>query len=278
MTMGDSSGALPEYEVIALKYATREAKRSSNFMGGDPHDGPMPLAYYIWVVRDAQRLYLIDTGFLEDMAIKRHRTLLRTPMAGLELLGIAPEDITEIVITHMHNDHVGSFDAYPNARFHLQDAEMAFATGRHMCCEPLRRPYEVDHVAGLIRLAYRDRVVFHRGDAQIGPGISLHRLGGHTDGQQVVRVHTARGWVVLASDASHFYEHFRSGRCFPLVFHVGDLLQGYDRLKALADSDDHIIPGHDPIVMDVYPPVSDALEGIAVKLDAAPAPRIQSNN
>ncbi|HEX4329239.1 MAG TPA: MBL fold metallo-hydrolase, partial [Burkholderiales bacterium] len=110
--------ALPEYEVIALRYATREGRRSANFVGGDPHDGPMPLDYYIWVVRNAERLYLIDTGFAEDMAAKRHRQLLRTPMEALRLLGIAPEDVREIVITHLHNDHVGTFDAYPNARFH----------------------------------------------------------------------------------------------------------------------------------------------------------------
>jgi glyoxylase-like metal-dependent hydrolase (beta-lactamase superfamily II) len=122
--MPELQGALPEYEVIALKYATREGRRAANFIGGDAHDGPMPLDYYIWVVRGAGRLYLIDTGFDQDMAVKRHRTLLRTPMDALRLIGIAPEDIGEIVITHMHNDHVGTFDAYPNARFHLQDTDV----------------------------------------------------------------------------------------------------------------------------------------------------------
>jgi glyoxylase-like metal-dependent hydrolase (beta-lactamase superfamily II) len=121
-----------------------------------------------------------------------------------------------------------------------------------------------------VRLVYRDRVAFHDGDAEIAPGISVHRVGGHTAGMQVVRVHTARGWVVLASDASHFYEHFERNRCFPLVFHVGEVFEGYARLRALADSDEHVIPGHDPLVIERYPPVSDALAGIAVRLDAAP--------
>jgi glyoxylase-like metal-dependent hydrolase (beta-lactamase superfamily II) len=263
--------ALPEYEVIVLKYATREGRRSANFVGGDPHDGPMPLDYYIWVVRNAEKLYLIDTGFAEDMAVKRHRQLLRTPMDALRLLGIAPEDIREIVITHLHNDHVGTFDAYPNARFHLQDAEMAFATGRHMCGSTLHsKAYEPDHVTGMIRLVYGNRVVFHDGDADIGPGISVHRIGGHTDGMQAVRVHTARGWVVLASDASHFYEHFQNWRCFPLVFHLGAVMQGYARLRELASSPEHIIPGHDPAVMNLYPPLNAELKGIAARLDQAP--------
>jgi glyoxylase-like metal-dependent hydrolase (beta-lactamase superfamily II) len=266
----DQSASLPDYEVIALRYATREAMRDNNFVGGDPHDAPMPLDYYVWVVRNADRLLLIDTGFLDDMAIKRHRTLLRTPADGLRMLGIEPEDVREVVITHLHNDHAGTLDHYPNARFHLQETEMAFATGRHMCCETNRRPYEVDHVASLIRLVYRDRVTFHHGDASIAPGISVHRVGGHTDGLQVVRVHTSRGWVVLASDASHFYEHFQTSRCFPLVFHLGDVFLGYERLLTLASSDAHVIPGHDPAVMTRYPPVSPALAGIAVRLDMPP--------
>jgi glyoxylase-like metal-dependent hydrolase (beta-lactamase superfamily II) len=230
----------------------------------------MPMDYYIWVVRDGQRLYLVDTGFNEDMAVKRHRTLLRSPAEALALLGIGQEDVTEIVITHLHNDHVGTFDEYPNARLHLQDDEMRFATGRYMCCDRFSRPYEVEHVTGMVRLVYQNRVVFHNGDAEIGPGISVHKIGGHTAGLQVVRVHTARGWVVLASDASHYYEHFEKKRCFPLVYHVGEMLEAYARLAALARSSRHIIPGHDPLVMHRYPALSEALSGIAVRLDAEP--------
>ena len=270
MMLSVQNGNLPDYEIIALKYASRPALRAANFGGGDPHDGPMPLDYYVWVVRNKDDFFLIDTGFAEDMAIKRHRTLHRTPMEALSLIGITPERIKDIVITHLHNDHIGTFDAYPNARFHLQDSEVEFATGRHMACVLHSRPYEVDHVAGVVRLVYKDRVVFHNGDGVIAPGLSVHRVGGHTAGMQVVRVHTARGWVVLASDASHFYEHFVNRRFFPLVFHVGEVMQGYQLLHTLAESQDHIIPGHDPLVMDLYPTCSKALENIAVRLDLPP--------
>jgi glyoxylase-like metal-dependent hydrolase (beta-lactamase superfamily II) len=265
------SGELPNYEVFALKYATRSATRAANFIGGDPHDGPMPLDYYIWVVRGEGKLFVVDIGFNEDMAIKRHRTLLRTPVQALACLGIDAATVEQIVVTHLHNDHFGTFGDFPRAQFHLQDKEMAFATGRSMCYSCVNRGYEPDHVTGAVRMVYADRVTFHDGDAELAPGFSVHYIGGHTDGLQVARVHTARGWVVLASDTSHFYEHMEKGRCFPLTFNIGDVLQGYARLEELAESPDHIIPGHDPLVMERYPAVSKELEGIAVRLDVAPS-------
>ena len=51
---------LPEYEVFALRYATREAQRRDHFIGGDPHDGPMPMDYFVWVAVGRGGAYLID--------------------------------------------------------------------------------------------------------------------------------------------------------------------------------------------------------------------------
>ena len=88
-----------------------------------------------------------------------------------------------------------------------------------------------------------------------------------------MRVHTARGWVVLASDASHFYENMEAQRPFPSVFHVGEMMAGYDILRRLADTPEHIVPGHDPQVMALYPPASDAFAGAIARLDLAPRTR-----
>ena len=105
------------------------------------------------------------------------------------------------------------------------------------------------------------------GDAELAPGVSVHLIGGHTMGLQVVRVATRRGWVVLASDASHFYANMEESRPFPIVFSVADMVEGYGRLRALAESPAHIIPGHDPLVLERYPAPSKALEGVVVRLD-----------
>jgi len=272
MTQTNSAGAagLPEYEVYAIKYASREARRKQHFIGGDPHDGPMAMDYFVWLVRNADRTYVVDTGFGAEVATKRGRTLLRTPAEGLALMDCDVNAVKDVILTHLHYDHVGTFDSFPVAQFHLQDDEMAYATGRHMRHRQFNHGYEVDEVVGMVRMVYKDRVSFYNGEAELAPGITIHRIGGHTHGVQCVRVNTRRGWVVLASDTSHYYEHFEKNRVFTTMFNLGEAVDGYATLKRLAGSIRHIIPGHDPLVMQRYPAVSAELDGIAVRLDAEP--------
>ena len=255
-----------QYEVYAIKYAHHMRKASENFIGGDPHDGPMPLDYFVWLIRGGGREVVVDTGFSAAMARKRGRDHLRCPAEALRLLQCDPSSVKDVVITHLHYDHVGNFDLFPAATLHLQDVEMQYATGRHMGEERHRFAYEVEEVVGMVRRVYEKRVHFHDGDEEIAPGISLHLIGGHTMGMQSVRVATRRGWVVLASDASHFYANMEQTRPFPIVFSVDDMVSGYEKLRSLAASPGHVIPGHDPLVMQRYPAVK-GLEGIAVRLD-----------
>lgn len=262
--------ALPEYEVYAIKYARRDARRHEHFIGGDPHDAPMPMDYFVWLIRNADRAIVVDTGFTAEVAVKRKREHIRTPKAGLALLGVKTEEVRDVVITHMHYDHVGTFFDFPKANFHIQDEEMRFVTGRHMRHARFAHSFEIEDVVGMVRMLFKGRVFFHRGVEELAPGISLHHIGGHTPGQQSVRVHTKRGWVVLASDAAHYYEHMEAGRCFTSMYNLGDALEGYDTLRRIAESPRHIIPGHDPLVMARYPAPSKALEGIAVRLDVMP--------
>jgi glyoxylase-like metal-dependent hydrolase (beta-lactamase superfamily II) len=113
--------------------------------------------------------------------------------------------------------------------------------------------FDVEDVIGMVRRVHAVRARFHDGDAELAPGITLHRLRGHTRGLQAVRVHTARGWVVLASDATHFRANLQRRNPFPIVDDVAAMFAGYDRLLALADSSDHVIPGHDPEVLRRWP-------------------------
>lgn len=259
-----------QYEIYAVRYARRDAKRAQHFIGGDPHDADMPMDYFVWVVRNSARTFVVDTGFTKEVADRRKREYLRTPAAGLALLGIDAAKVTDVILTHLHYDHVGTFHEFPGARFHLQDDEMSYVTGRHMRHHQFNHGYEVDDVIGMVKLVFKDRVEFYDGAAELAPGVSLHRIGGHTHGLQCVRVMTQRGWVVLASDASHYYEHMESKRCFPTTFHLGEVIEGYATLRHLAASPRHIIPGHDPLVMQRYSAPNKELDGIVVRLDVEP--------
>lgn len=263
--------ALPEYEVYAIRYATREARRPEHFIGGDPHDVPMAMDYFTWVVTGAGRTYVVDTGFTAEVAAQRKRNHLRCPAEALRLLGIDAETVKDVILTHLHYDHVGNFHKFPTARFHLQDREMNYATGRHMAYAFFGHGFEPEDIVGMVRLNFRGRVAFHDGDEELAPGLSLHFTGGHTAGLQVVRVHTRRGWMVLASDASHYYEHIRSNRLFTIAYRLDDMIQAYRKVERLAESPDHIIPGHDPLVMQLYPAPKPDLKGIIVRLDVPPA-------
>jgi glyoxylase-like metal-dependent hydrolase (beta-lactamase superfamily II) len=255
------------YEIYAVRYAHHMRRAGENFIGGDPHDAPMPLDYFVWLVRGGGRELLVDTGFSAAMAAKRGREHLRCPTEGLKLLGVRANEIQDVVITHLHYDHVGNFDLFPAATLHLQDLEMRYATGRYMCHECFRGAFELEDVVGMVRRVYEGRVRFHEGDGELMPGVSLHLIGGHTMGLQVVRVATRRGAVVLASDASHFYANMEEVRPFPIVWSVADMVEGYRRLRSLAQSPAHIIPGHDPLVMARYPAPSEELQGVVVRLD-----------
>jgi glyoxylase-like metal-dependent hydrolase (beta-lactamase superfamily II) len=258
------------FEVYAIRYATVARHSAENFIGGDPHESAARMDYFVWLARHASRSIVIDTGFNAAAAQRRRREFLRSPVEGLRLLGVDAAAVDDVIVTHLHYDHIGNFDLFPRARFHLQDRELAYATGRYMATEFFSYAYEVDEVVAMVRHVYAGRVEFHDGDDEIGPGISVHRVGGHTRGLQVVRVWTRLGWLVLASDASHYAANMEAQRPFPVVADVTEMVDGWRTLRRLASAPRYIIPGHDPLVMQRYRAPSNALEGIAVRLDTEP--------
>jgi glyoxylase-like metal-dependent hydrolase (beta-lactamase superfamily II) len=258
------------YEILAIKYGEHaNRRRFESFIMADDHDGPHPIDYYVWVVRNAERTILVDTGFDAAEGAKRGRRVARAPAEALELAGAAAAGVADVIITHLHYDHAGTLGAFPKARFHLQAAEMAYATGPCMCHAHLRYPFTAEHVCEMVRNVYSGRVIFHDGDAEVAPGVTVHKVGGHSKGLQCVRVATATGPVVLASDSSHYYENFEKGKVFPVTVDVEATLNGYTRLRQLAASARHIVPGHDPLVLQRYPALNSQTQGIAHRLDVA---------
>jgi glyoxylase-like metal-dependent hydrolase (beta-lactamase superfamily II) len=263
---------IPRYEVYAVKYAEHSRNASANFIGGDSHDNPMPMDYFLWLIRGEASSWVVDTGFNQQAADARGRVLLRSPEQALALLGETADTVSNVIITHMHYDHAGNCDSFPAATFHLQDREMQYATGRYMAHRCLHEAYSVFDVMRLVQGVYAGKVRFHDGDAHLAPGLSVHLVGGHTMGLQVVRVFTQRGWIVLASDASHYYRNIEEQRPFPIVFSVGEMIEGWGRLLSLADSPDHVIPGHDPLVLRRYQALRPEFDDAVAALHLDPGP------
>lgn len=243
------------YEVIAVKYATVDRARQSNFLhpvDGDPQ-APMALDFFVWLVVGNGTVTLVDTGFSEVSALVRGRQYIHTPVDALRSLGYSPEAVSDVVITHLHYDHAGNIGEFPNATIWVQDREVRYATGDCMCDPKQNHFFSTDDISCLVKRLYQGNVRLIDGEHQLRDGIELHRVGGHTDGLQIVRVRTKKGWVVLASDAAHYYENLATENPFPAIYSLDDMLRGYAQIRRLAESNDLIVPGHDPLVCTRFP-------------------------
>jgi glyoxylase-like metal-dependent hydrolase (beta-lactamase superfamily II) len=257
------------WKVYAVKYADRNSRtRADSFVFDDHPAAPHGMDYFVWLLDNGSRRIVVDTGYDVSEATRRDRPIKRDPAKALEALGVNANQVDTVIITHLHYDHAGGLERYPHATFHLQAAEMAYATGPCMCHGTLQMPFTADHVCDMVRHVYSGRVVFHDGSGQVAPGIRVHCVGGHSRGLQVVEVDTEHGPLCLASDAAHYYENFLARKPFPIVVDLENMLKGYDRLLELAGTANRVIPGHDPLVTQRFPQL-DTVD-FAWRLDLGP--------
>lgn len=259
---------MTNWTVHAVKYADRnERTRADSFIFDDNHDAPHAMDYFMWVLRRGAQVILVDTGYDTAEAQSRGRPIRMEPHEALAPLGLEPKDVHDLIVTHLHYDHAGGLHLFPNATLHLQQAEMAYATGPCMCHDALQMPYTASHVCEAIKRLYSGKLQFYNSDAEVADGVTVHCIGGHSRGLQAVRVRTDAGWLVLASDATHFYENIRARKPFPIVVDLEDMLSGFARLEQLASHPDLIVPGHDPLVRQFFP--ADG-PGHIIRLDQGP--------
>lgn len=239
------------FRLYALHYASRTSKREQHFhycdeRGGEPH----PTAYYVWLAVSASHTVLIDAGIAPDTAAGMDGLAYHgSPLDLVAALGITAEDIDLSILTHLHYDHTGIAADIPRAGYVVQAKELAYWTGpwaRRIVREQwLNSPRDLTHLRSV-----GDRLQLVDGDGELLPGLSVHLVGGHTAGMQVVRVRTADGYAVVASDASHFYENIESDAPFAILHDVPGMYFAFDRITELADGPHLVVPGHDPEVAD----------------------------
>ncbi len=257
------------FRVFAVRYAHRDDVAATEvFHHATAADEPRAMAYYLWLITGPAGTFLVDTGFGCEVARKRDREdcLRGDPLDALRALGADPEELTDVVLTHLHFDHCGELGRFPRARFWVQRRELAFWTGPAASRPSFRRVVMSEDIAEVAGLNLDGRVRWADGDVTVAPGLSLHLVGGHTAGMQVVRVETGHGVVVLASDAAHYYVNLETDRPYSALDSVSGAHTAFDRLRELAGPAGDIVPGHDPAVLRRYPVAGPHLEDVAVEL------------
>jgi glyoxylase-like metal-dependent hydrolase (beta-lactamase superfamily II) len=258
-----AASATPVYEVFAIRYASMPETPVNSLVAGADPARKMSIAMIVWLIRGNGRVILVDSGFYHPQFFKELKIdgFLK-PSDAVAQSGIMPavkaQDVTDVVITHMHWDHADGMDLFPNARIWLQKDEYTYYTGEAWQSPRTHGGIAKDDVLAAVTLNLAGRVRLVNGDAQeIFPGITCYIGGKHTFQSHYVGVNTKAGTVILASDNMYLYENLEKHVPIAQTLDAASNLRAQDRMKQLAASPRLIVPGHDPAVFEKFPKVSD---------------------
>jgi glyoxylase-like metal-dependent hydrolase (beta-lactamase superfamily II) len=265
-----------QYQVTIVQYGTRLTEKSDVFLNYRIHhepDAPFRVDYFFWVISNAERTVVVDTGFSKDAGESRGRSFVVDPAFAFDALGVDPSTSPDVLITHAHYDHAGNLGLFPQSTITIAAAEYAFSQSGLTERAQFAYAYDAKDVEELAAANAAGRLRTFSGSIDIAPGITMIEIGGHTAGQSVVVVDTPEGTVLIASDAIHFYEEFDLDRPFAFVGDLAGTYLGFDTIRALTESDvKHLVSGHDPDTLNRFSPITDGpLAGFAATIGGAPA-------
>jgi glyoxylase-like metal-dependent hydrolase (beta-lactamase superfamily II) len=250
------------YEVYALKYAERDTT-ACQFFYREPSHEPITLHFYVWLILGGPHPVLVDAGCREADAAARGLRNYVSPAAMVARLGVRPEQIPVVLVTHLHWDHCSGHGLFPAAEFWIQRDEVAFWTGPVARFEVYRQLANAPALGELVTLSYGGRIRLVAGEREVLPGLRVHWVGGHTAGLQIVSVQTAKGPVVLTSDASHFYRNLERRQPVQIITDLPQMLTAFETISALAGTERLIVAGHDPEVASRFKPAEPGITRIA---------------
>jgi len=249
-------------EVYALKYGARDTTACQFFYREASHE-PITLDFYVWLILGGPHPVLVDTGCREDDAAQRGLRDFVSPATMVERLGVKADAIPIALVSHLHWDHWAGHTLFPRAEFWVQKEEVAFWTGQVARYDVYKMLANAPSLGSLVTLNYGNRMRLVEGAQEVFPGLRVHWVGGHTAGLQIVTVETARGRVVLTSDASHFYRNVERYQPVQIITSLPQMLAAFDTIHALAGADKLIVAGHDPEVAARFKPVERGIIRIA---------------
>ena len=257
--------AAPVYTIEAIRYATIQGFPVDGLVAGADPARKMDIAMVFWLVQGGGHNVLVDSGFYRPQLFKGWSIAdYRKPTEALRAAGLAPADVTDIVISHMHWDHADGMDLFPKAHIWIQRDEYTYYTGEAWHHADTHGGIEPDDVEALVKANIAGRVSFVEGDDQeILPGIRCYIGGKHTYQSQYATVHAKDGTVVLASDNVYLYENLDKHVPIAETLDAKSNLRAQDRMRTLASKPGFIIPGHDPAIFERFPAVAPGV----VKID-----------
>jgi len=244
----------PTYEVHAVRFAS-VPYQVRNLVAGAEAGRSINIAFTVWAVRGGGRVVLVDAGFYRDKFKERWKpqAFVKPSEALTTGLGITPDSVTDIILTHSHWDHADGVDLFPNARVWIQKDEYTYYIGDNGTVAHTGG-VDADDAKVLFALNAAGRVSLVDGDAkEILPGISVFTGGKHTFGSQFVSVRTNAGVVILASDNAYLYENLEKTLPIAQTLDAASNLAAQARMLQMAASPKFVIPGHDPAVFERFP-------------------------
>jgi glyoxylase-like metal-dependent hydrolase (beta-lactamase superfamily II) len=254
MLLGAAS--TPEYTIEAIRYADSPQDSVAEMVVGAPKDEKIDTVYALWLIRGGGRNILFDSGFhrqrwFKDWTIKDY---LR-PDEAVRLAGVKPDEVTDVVISHAHWDHMGGIDLFPKANVWIQKDEFRYYTGEAWQPGGDHDGIDPDDVQQLMRLNTQGRLRWVDGDdVEIFPGIRAYTGARHTFASQYLRVDGTPPFV-LASDSVYLYRNLaehKASATFSDADHPANI-KNQERMIQLAGSADRVVPGHDALQFQKFP-------------------------
>ena len=254
--LGTASTVRPDYSIQAIRYGTIANFPVASLVMGAPKDEKTDIAMVVWLIRGGGHNVLFDSGFHREVWLKRFPTAdyLR-PDEAVKLAGVQPEEVTDIIVSHAHWDHMGGIDLFPKATVWIQKQEFAYYTGDAWQPGGKHGGIDPDDVKALVQVNTEGRLRLLDGDnVEIVPGIHAYTGSRHTWASQYIRVDGDPPFV-LASDNCYLYRNLAEHKA-SATFSEADQpanIRNQARMIELAGSADRVVPGHDPRQFERFP-------------------------
>jgi glyoxylase-like metal-dependent hydrolase (beta-lactamase superfamily II) len=253
---GSALSQVPEYSIQAIRYATAPNVDVADLVMGAPKNEKVNIAMVVWLIRGGGRNILFDSGFHREEWFKYFpMTDYMRPDEAVKLTGVKPEEITDIVVSHAHWDHMGGIDLFPKATVWIQKDEFHYYTGEAWQPDGKHGGIDPQDVAELVRLNTEGRLRLVNGDdVEIFPGIRAYTGARHTYASQYLRV-DGNPPFVLASDNMYLYRNLAThsaSATFSEQDHARNIAN-QDRMVKLAGSAERVVPGHDALQFQKFP-------------------------